>query len=256
VSQTVYGSCLFALFGLGVLCAPVSWFAQEAHAPHWSYTAPNDPKHWAGLDPGFSACSTGHHQSPIDIKNAQKADLPRLKLDYNEVPLSIVDNGHTVMVNYAPGSTLRVGDKVYKLVQFHFHHPSEEHIYGEKYDMVAHLVHSDTDGHLAVVAVLFKSGRANPLLGTLWKDVPVEKETVASLADVSINVKDLLPTNLTYYTFSGSLTTPPCTEGVTWYVLKTSATLSPHQLASFAKLYPANNRPIQPTYQREILESM
>jgi carbonic anhydrase len=255
MSRADYRSWLFAIFGLCVLAVPALSVAQETHAPHWSYRIPNDPKHWAELDPGFSACATGHHQSPIDIKNAQKADLPTLKFDYNAVPLSIVDNGHTVMVNYAPGSTLTVGDKVYKLVQFHFHHPSEEHINGKRYDMVAHLVHSDADGHLAVVSVLFKRGPANSLLGTLWKDVPVEKEKVASPADVSINVKDLLPTDVGYYTFSGSLTTPPCTEGVTWYVLKASATLSPQQLASFAKLYPADNRPIQPTYQREILET-
>jgi carbonic anhydrase len=255
MSQAVCRNCLFAILGLCVLTVPVLSVVQETHAPHWSYTGQNDPKHWSEVDPSFSACSTGHHQSPIDIKNGQKADLPILKFDYNAAPLSIIDNGHTVMVNYAAGSTLTVGDKVYELVQFHFHHPSEEHINGKKYDMVAHLVHSDANGHLAVVAVLFKRGPANPVLATLWKYVPVEKEKVASPPDVSINAKDLLPTDLGYYTFSGSLTTPPCTEGVTWYVLKASTALSPQQLASFAKLYPADNRPIQPTYQREILET-
>jgi carbonic anhydrase len=255
MSQALYRSWLLAILGLCALAVPVLSVSQEAHAPHWSYTGPNAPRHWAELEPEFRACSTGHHQSPIDIKNAQKADLPALKFDYNEVPLSIIDNGHTVMVNYPPGSTLTVGDKVYKLIQFHFHHPSEEHINGKKYDLVTHLVHSDADGHVAVVAVLFKKGPANPLLETLWKNVPAEKEKVASPADKSINVKDLLPSDVGYYTFSGSLTTPPCTEGVTWYVLKASATLSAQQVASFAKLYPADNRPIQPTYQREILET-
>jgi carbonic anhydrase len=200
------------------------------------------------------ACSRGHRQSPIDIRDAQKANLPALSFEYNSVPLNIIDNGHTVMITYAPGSTLAVGDKVYKLTQFHFHHPSEESINGKKFDMVAHLVHTDAEGHLAVVAVLFEKGAAKPLLETLWQNIPAEKGKAVALSSLFVNAKDLLPADLGYYTFSGSLTTPPCTEGVTWYVLKTTSTLSPQELASFAKLYSANNRPIQPTYQRKILE--
>jgi carbonic anhydrase len=238
-----------------MLAVPTISLAQEAHPPHWAYQGPGDPKHWGELDPAYAACSTGHHQSPIDIRNAKKTDLPALKFDYKAIPLSIVDNGHTIMITYAPGSTLTVGDKVYKLTQFHFHHPSEEHINSEKFDMVAHLVHADAEGNPAVVAVLFKKGAANQLLETLWKNIPPEKEKTVTPPDVSVNVKDLLPADFGYYTFSGSLTTPPCTEGVTWYVLKATATLSPQQLASFAKRYPADNRPIQPTYQREILET-
>jgi carbonic anhydrase len=246
----------FLIFALCMVAVPITSFAQEAHPPHWSYTGPEDPKHWGTLDPAFAACSSGHHQSPIDIRDAKTANLPVLKFDYNAVPLNIIDNGHTVMVNYAPGSTLTVGDKVYKLTQFHFHHPSEEeHINGTKFDMVAHLVHTDAVGHLAVVAVLFKKGAANPLLETLWKNIPAEMDKTVVLSDLSVNVKGLLPQDRGYYTFSGSLTTPPCSEGVTWYVLKTPSTLSPRQLAMFAKLYPADNRPIQPTYQREILET-
>lgn len=245
----------FLAIGLCILATSTISLAQEAPHPHWTYQGPDDPKHWGKLDPAYTACSNGHHQSPIDITNAKTANLPVLKFDYNAVPLMIIDNGHTVMVTYAPGSTLIVDDKVYKLTQFHFHHPSEEHINGKGFDMVAHLVHTDAEGHLAVVAVLFTKGAANPLLETLWKNIPAEKEKTVTASDVSVNVKDLLPTGHGYYTFSGSLTTPPCTEGVTWYVLKSTATLSPQQLASFAKLYPADNRPIQPTYQREILET-
>ena len=253
--QTSCRKSLLLVFGVCIFAFPAIPLAQEAHPPHWAYSGPGDPKHWGQLDPAFAACSNGRQQSPIDIRDAKIADLPVLKLDYSAVPLSVIDNGHTVMVNYAPGSTLTVGDKVYKLTQFHFHHPSEEHINGRGFDMVAHLVHKDAEGHLAVVAVLFKKGAANPLLETLWKNIPPDKEKTVALPSVSVNVKDLLPADLGYYTFSGSLTTPPCTEGVTWYVLKTSSTLSPEQLATFAKLYSANNRPIEPTYQREILET-
>lgn len=260
----VFARPRFIVFGMratmflclvGILAMPARTLAQEAHPPHWAYKGSGGPRHWGALDPAFATCSNGHQQSPIDIRDAQKTELPALKFDYNAVPLSIIDNGHTVAINYAPGSTLTVGDKVYKLTQFHFHHPSEEHINAKGFDMVAHLVHQSADGHLAVVAVLFKLGAPNPLLGTLWKNIPQEKEKTVALASVSINVKDLLPADLGYYTFAGSLTTPPCTEGVTWFVLKNAATLSTQQLARFAKLYPANNRPIQPSDAREILES-
>lgn len=255
MTQTCHRKSQLLTLGFCILAMPTSSLAQEAHPPHWTYEGPEDPKHWGKLDPAFAACSNGHRQSPIDIRDARITDLPALKFDYDAAPLSIIDNGHTVMVDYAPGSTLMVGDKVYKLKQFHFHHPSEERVSGKRFDMVAHLVHVDADGHLAVVAVLFKKGAANPLLETLWKNIPAEKEKTAALSSVSVNAKDVLPKDLGYYTFSGSLTTPPCTEGVTWYVLKTTSTLSPEQLATFAQLYPANNRPTQPSYQREILET-
>ena len=255
VTQMFYRKFLFLVLGLCIPAAPARTLCQETHPPHWTYKGSEGPNHWSTLDPAFAPCSSGHHQSPIDIRDAKKEDLPVLKFDYNAVPLSIIDNGHTVMINYAPGSTLTVGDRIYKLTQFHFHHPSEEHINGKKFAMVAHLVHADADGHLAVVAVLFKIGVSDRLLETLWKNIPKEKEKTVTLSSVSINVKDLLPADFSYYTFSGSLTTPPCTEGVTWFVLKDAATLSAQQLVTFANLYPADNRPIQPTYQREILET-
>ena len=121
--------------------------AQESHAPHWSYEGREDPRHWGSLDPAFAACKMGHNQSPIDIHNPKLTDLPELKMDYKAVPLSIINNGHTIMVNYAPGSTLTVGNKTYSLKQFHFHHPSEELINGKRFDMVGHLVHADEDGN-------------------------------------------------------------------------------------------------------------
>jgi carbonic anhydrase len=229
--------------------------AQEAK-PHWSYDkGEGDPKHWSKLDPTYAVCATGTTESPIDIKGATPADLPALKMDYKAVPLNIIDNGHTIQVNYAPGSTLTVGDKVYTLKQFHFHHPGEEHVAGKKFPLVAHLVHADAEGHLAVVAILFSEGSANPLLDTLWKDVPAEKEEAMDVPGVTVNVADLLPSSLGYYTYMGSLTTPPCSEGVTWYVLKAHETLSAGELADFAKHYPMNARPIQPTNGRKIEES-
>jgi len=228
--------------------------AQEAK-PHWSYKGPEGPAEWGKLDPAYAACSTGKTQSPIDIKGAKPADLPALKMDYSSVPLNIIDNGHTIQVNYAPGSTLTVGDHVYTLKQFHFHHPSEEHVNGKKFELVAHLVHADANGNLAVVAILFNKGTPSYLLDTIWKNIPSEKEKAVDVPGVAVNVKDLLPSDLRYYTYTGSLTTPPCSEGVTWFVLKTPDTLSEDELAAFAKHYPMNARPIQPTNGREIRES-
>jgi carbonic anhydrase len=235
--------------------APAISRAQESHVPHWSYEGEEDPQHWGSLDPSFATCKMGHNQSPIDISHPTLADLPKLKFDYKAVPLSIINNGHTIMVNYAPGSTLTVGNKTYILKQFHFHHPSEEHINGKGFDMVGHLVHADTDGHLAVVAILFMAGDSNPLLETLWKNIPPEKDKTVEVSTISVNVEDLLPSQHGYYTYNGSLTTPPCTEGVTWYVLKFTSSLSNEQLAIITKLYPHDNRPTQKINHREVLES-
>jgi carbonic anhydrase len=241
--------CLAFLSGFAAASSP-----QEA--PHWSYVGENGPKTWGKLDSTYSACSMGHAQSPINITATKKADLPSLQFDYNAVPLNIIDNGHSIQVNYAAGSTLKVGDKSYTLKQFHFHHPSEEHVDGRGYDMVAHLVHADDSGHLAVVAVLMqKGGATNAFIGTVWKNIPNEKEKAVDVPGESVNVKDLLPADRGYYTFTGSLTTPPCSEGVTWFVLKTPVNISAAQLAEFAKLYPKDARPIQPVNGREILET-
>jgi carbonic anhydrase len=240
---------------LGLLIFPAGAAAQETHSAHWAYSGPDDPKHWAKLDPAYSACALGHTESPINIAHAQSADLPALKLEYEPTPLNIIDNGHTIQVSLARGSALAVGDKAYALKQLHFHHPSEEHVNGKSFPLVAHLVHQDAEGHLAVVAVLFHEGPPNPLLETLWKNIPTEKEKAQDVPSVSIQVLDLLPADRGYFTFAGSLTTPPCTEGVTWYVLKSYATVSAEQMSVFAKLYPRNARPIQPTNGRKILQS-
>jgi len=240
------------------LCVVFFWTAlpgQESHPPHWTYEGKEGPKYWGQLDPAYATCAAGHAQSPIDIKHAKPAELPPLTFAYNSVPLNIINNGHTIQVNYAPGSTLTVGDKTFMLKQFHFHHPSEEHINGRGFDLVAHLVHDDGSGHLAVVAVLFNTGPSNALLDAVWRNIPAQTEKATDVPSVSLNVKDLLPTDHGYYTFPGSLTTPPCSEGVTWYVLKNESTLSPEQVAVFAKLYPRNARPIQPLYDREVLET-
>jgi len=244
-------------FRLGVMCimfVSVSVSAQQKPT-HWSYSGQEGPNEWGKLDSRYGICSSGKTQSPIDIRDAKKADLPALKFNYASAPLSIVDNGHTIQVNYSPGSTLIVGNKTYTLKQLHFHHPSEENVNGHAYDMVAHLVHADDGGHLAVVAVFFEKGKANDLIDLVWKNIPKEKEKAIDVSGATVNATDLLPNDRGYYTFAGSLTTPPCSEGVTWYVMKNPVPLSEAQVGAFARLYPTNARPIQASNGREILES-
>ena len=181
--------------------------------------------------------------------------LGPLNLILNEMPFTLIDNGHTIMINYAPGSSIRVGDKQYVLKQFHFHRPSEEKINGKTYEMVVHLVHADQDGNLAVVAILLEGGKDNPLIKELWNDLPKEKEKEERLDTITINAANLLPADPSYYTFSGSLTTPPCSENVTWFVLKRPVSVSASEIEQFSRLYRNDARPTQPLYDRDVLES-
>jgi len=240
---------------LSLWCSVLLAFPVCAEEAHWGYKGEGAPANWSKLDPANATCSAGQRQSPIDLKGAKASALLALKFDYKTVPLNITDNGHTIQVDYGPGSMLTVGGKTYVLKQFHFHHPSEEHVNGRGYDMVAHLVHADADGHLAVVAVLFNTGQANAMIGQVWKNIPAGKNKTVNVSGTTLNAGDLLPSDLGYFTYSGSLTTPPCSEDVTWFVLKTPKTLSPDQLAAFARLYPDNARPIQPTNGREVLQT-
>lgn len=232
--------------------------ARQAHHPEhsWDYGEALGPSHWGDLKPEFSTCKTGHRQSPIDIRNPQKADLPPILFDYQPSLLRIIDNGHTIMVNYQPGSFMSVGGKKYALKQFHFHKPSEEKINGKTFDMSVHLVHADQTGKLVVVAVLLQEGEDNPLLGEIWKELPQEQEKENRLDSIQIDASRMLPSERGgYYTFSGSLTTPPCSEDVAWFVLKSPTTVSAKEIERFSQLYPNNARPIQPLYDRIVLES-
>ena len=225
-----------------------------AHA--WTYAGDSGPAHWGDMSAEFATCKLGEHQSPIDITGAAKADLPAIQFDYHDAPLKIVNNGHTIMVTVAPGSSITVGGKRYDLVQFHFHHPSEEKIAGRQYDMVAHLVHKDAAGQLAVVGVLLQGGgAANPLLDRLWSHLPAKVGEEETVATVSVNAKALLPAERGYYTFDGSLTTPPCSEGVTWFVLKQPLRVSAKEVEKFAAVYPNNARPVQPLNGRSLREA-
>jgi carbonic anhydrase len=226
--------------------------AAQGEGAHWSYGGHGGPAEWGALGPEFATCKLGKNQSPIDIRGAKTADLPPIKFDYKPSPLKVIDNGHTIQVNYAPGSSIDVGGVRYELVQFHFHKPSEEKIDGKSHAMVAHLVHKGADGKLAVVAVLLDTGGASAVIDSIWKNLPKEKEKEASVPNVTIDATNLLPESRGYYTFQGSLTTPPCSEEVTWLVLKTPVKIAAGEIAAFGKIYAMNARPTQPVNGRAI----
>ncbi|MCP4635033.1 MAG: carbonic anhydrase family protein [Methyloversatilis sp.] len=220
----------------------------------WAYEGEFGPQNWGRLKPEWTQCATGRTQSPIDIRDGIRVDLPQIQFDYKSTYFTVVDTGHTVQVNVGEGSSITLVGKRYELVQFHFHKPSEERVNGKVYDMVAHLVHKDLDGNLAVVAVLLDRGTEHPLFNTLWAYLPLQKN-VESRPDVSIDLAKLLPEKRDYYTYMGSLTTPPCTEGVTWLVMKDPLQLSPEQIGIFGHLYRNNARPVQSANGRLIKQS-
>ncbi|HLO92974.1 MAG TPA: carbonic anhydrase family protein [Burkholderiaceae bacterium] len=221
---------------------------------HWAYEGEGSPEHWGELKPEYRLCASGQRQSPIDIRDGIRVDLEKIQFDYQPSGFAVLDNGHTVQVNIAPGNSLQVMGRRYELLQFHFHRPSEERINGRQFDMVAHLVHKDPDGRLAVVAVLLERGRDHPLVQTVWNNLPLEKGE-ALPAPGQMDLTQLLPEDRGYYTYMGSLTTPPCSEGVLWMVMRQPVQLSASQLAIFGRLYPMNARPVQPGSGRLIKES-
>jgi carbonic anhydrase len=199
-------------------------------------------------------CGSGQRQSPIDIRGGIRVDLDPIQFDYRPTAFRVVDNGHTVQVNVESGNAIDVQGRRYDLVQFHFHRPSEERVDGRQFDMVAHLVHKDAQGRLAVVAVLLDRGSAHAVVQQVWNNLPLEKGEELP-ARLPIDLNQLLPESRRYYTYMGSLTTPPCSEGVLWMVMQQPVPISPEQIGVFAHLYPMNARPIQSASGRLIKQS-
>ncbi len=237
---------LAAAISLFLFTTATDSFAGHVTGPvHWTYEGQTGPEHWGDLSPEFAACKEGKRQSPVDITGVVTADLEDISFDYKASPLKIINNGHTIQVNYAKGSSITIGGKKYDLLQFHFHSPSEHTVNGKHYDMVAHLVHKSNDGQLAVVAVFMKKAGQNDFIRTLWSNLPSEEGHEKTVSSVKINVKDLLPANKSYYSYHGSLTTPPCSETVSWYILKTPVEVSGSQVSTFTSLFKKDIRPVQ-----------
>ena len=220
---------------------------------HWSYEGDTGPEHWGELDKAYAACSSGKQQSPVDVAHATSGELTPLVFNYRDGGYEVVNNGHTIQVNYKAGNTLKVAGKRYELKQFHFHAPSENMIDGAHFPMELHLVHADAEGHLAVVGVMIEQGAWNREVSKAWLAMPQEEGSNA-ISNL-VNAGGLLPKDRAYYRFAGSLTTPPCTEGVTWLLLKQHITLERKQIVKFmAAMHHDNNRPVQPLQGRVIEE--
>lgn len=242
---------------LAALAGTVLWLAPvlRAQEAHWSYSGVEGPEHWGELSPAYAMCGQGKSQSPIDIKEVASADLKPIRFDYGSTVGEIVNNGHTIQANSVPGSTITVDGHVYELKQFHFHAPSENRIAGKSFPLEGHLVHADKEGKLAVVAVMFREGPANDAVAAVWAKMPAQKDGKAKPAS-PVNAGALLPKERSYYSFNGSLTTPPCTEGVRWLVIKAPATVSHQQVEAFEKVMEHhNNRPVQASNDRPVLEA-
>lgn len=223
---------------------------QNEH-PHWGYTGTGSASNWGSLDETYHACKDGMKQSPVNINKFMQGQMPPLEISYKASPLAVANNGHTIQVNMEPGSTLSLDGKTYTLAQFHFHTPSEHYLDGAPYPMEAHFVHKAEDGSLAVIGVMMKLGAHNPVIEGIWQNAPTTEGAKATDM-VQVTASDLMPEDRGYYSYEGSLTTPPCSEGVRWIVLKNPIELSEKQLGAFQALFPVNARPVQPLGERMV----
>ncbi len=225
--------------------------AAHGAAPHWAYAGAQGPSHWGELDEQFAACGDGHEQSPIDILPKRRAAQDEsVFFVYKPTAGKVTDNGHTVQVDLQPGSYAVVDGARYELVQFHFHTPSEHTIAGEAYAMELHLVHKNKAGKLAVVGVLIADGAPSSALAPVWKQLP--KAGGSGALKKPFDPSALLPSDTGAYRYAGSLTTPPCSEGVKWIVLRRTATDADKRIAAFRARFGANARPTQSLGEREL----
>ncbi len=247
------GCILVAAMALACLAAPA--LASESKNAHWSYGGKDGPAHWGDLSSAYAVCKAGHQQSPIDIGQTQQTGLAALEIHYAAAPLRVINNGHTIQVDYTPGSTMTLSGRQYELLQFHFHSPSENTVDGKHFEMEVHFVHKDKAGKLGVLGVFIEKGAPNPALARIWRHMPITAGGKAAPVGESVSGSDLLPPNQGYYRFVGSLTTPPCSEGVQWHVMKQPITASSGQIKAFLDVVGVNNRPVQKRNNRLVIDT-
>lgn len=249
VGMSVMGLCISAV--LLFMSASIPLLAQQAGSD-WSYEGKTGPFNWSKLDPSFHACNSGKEQSPIDIRGAHvNKSLAPIEFHYISGSMALLNTGHTVQVKPPAGSYIVVDGTRYDLVEFHFHHPGEEAVKGKLPDMSLQLVHKSADGKLAVIAVRLNEGNANAVMAALWAHLPKTAGATDKVTE-PMNPGGLLPADRSYYTYTGSLTEPPCTEGVRWFVFKQQLEISRDQLRSFGSLYKVNSRQVQALHGRKV----
>jgi carbonic anhydrase len=240
---------------------PPTQTAAAHEGPHWSYEGETGPSSWGTLSPEWSPCGDGTNQSPIDIDQTVRADLPGMKARFMPVTLKIIhqahvadgiNNGHTVQINYTEGDVLAIGEEQFQLVQYHFHSPSEHTVKGQHHPMEMHLVHKSADNKLAVIGVFIDEGAHNAAFDPIWSNLPDTKGEEVHVENVMVDVNQLLPASMESYRYDGSLTTPPCSEGVKWIVMTTPIQMSAEQINAFRAIISGNNRPVQPLNSRVV----
>ena len=254
--KPLYLSIFALLMGTtGVLAAdvPAEHPADPASPPHWAYTGESGADTWGNISPDYHACSAGMMQAPIDQGDGFQAAGAAFTLNYQPSPLNIIHNGHTVQVNFQPGSSMTVSGKRYELLQVHFHTPSEHAIGGQRMAMEAYFVHKSAEGKLAVLGVMMRVGADNAVLQPVWEHLPASAGPAQDIAGASVDPAAFFPAERSYFRYMGSLTTPPCSEGVNWFVLKEPVTISQVQLDKFVSAVTANARPLQPVNNRLVL---
>jgi carbonic anhydrase len=234
------------------IALPWPGLALAENAPHWSYEGPEGAEHWGQLSPEFGACSTGRRQSPIDLASAGLDSAPDLALAWQPFDAMVENNGHTLQVSAAAttDSALTLGGKKYAFLQFHFHHPSEHAVSGGRWPLEVHMVHKGEAGDLAVTGILFRPGRENDALGRILAKAPIDKGKAAIPRTIDMN--RFLPTSRATFRYAGSLTTPPCSEIVSWIVFRDPVEAGVGQIETFARMFPMNARPLQQGFQRGI----
>ncbi len=242
------------VFGLIIGVMAFVGTAAASGPVHWGYEGEEGPEHWGELSPDFAACSEGKEQSPVDIPASAPVNSAAIVFNYQPTALNIVNNGHSIQVNYDEGSSIQIEGKTYNLLQFHFHALSEHTLNGQYTDMEMHLVHKSADDEYAVVGVMMKRGAENPAYASVWDYMPPTEGEPETISGVSVNAVDLLPAEQSYYRYNGSFTTPPCTEGVKWFVLATPVELSDAQVNAFEQIYMGNYRPVLPLNDRSFLQ--
>ena len=244
--------------------------AQHTEAVSWGYEAENGPDVWAQLSPEYILCAEGRCQSPIDLVNPTPTKLPPIPYDYRPTSMNVRNTGHTIEVSCPEGNWIEVDGTRYQLLQFHFHAPSEHTVVGKPFDIEGHFVHKSEDGTLAVVGLLIESGRHNFVFDPIWSHLPIVPGETQLIENVTEDgslivdprfmfspndqITDEAPSRFwNYYRYDGSLTTPPCSEGVKWIVLTTPIEMSETQIAAFKAIIHDNNRPVQPLNERKLL---
>jgi carbonic anhydrase len=246
-----------AALGLALMLAASACQSSQTSSADWSYQGNTGPDHWGELKPEWTLAATGRRQSPIDVDvdRAVPAQVDAIRFDHEPTTLEVLNNGHTVQDNYHAGGRITVGGHEYKLAQFHFHSPSEHTLDGEHFPMEMHLVHRDADGKLAVVAVMIAQGEENPEFARFGRHVPREPGRADKVEGMHVDATDLLPADQANFRYSGSLTTPPCSEDVAWFLMRQPIEASRRQIDEFRKVYYGNNRPTQPLNGRTITAS-